>query len=185
MKRKVYLKTESLTKIALCTAVMCILGPISIPISLSPVPISLTQIGIYFAVYALEYKYALISTLLYILIGSIGLPVFSGFMGGINRLLGPTGGYLVGFIFLTLVTGYFIDKYYDNKGFIILGFILGNIICYIIGSLWLAFQSNISIISAFIIGCFPYIPGDIIKSVIAFIVGPKIKYTSKINKKEH
>ncbi|MFR6311142.1 biotin transporter BioY, partial [Anaerofustis stercorihominis] len=103
MGSKIHLKTRTLTKIALCTAVMCIIGPVSVPIPISPVPISLAQLGIYFAVYALGYKYALISVLVYILIGSIGLPVFSGFMGGVNRLIGPTGGYLLGFIFLTLI----------------------------------------------------------------------------------
>ena len=180
MRNKIHLKTGILTKIALCTAVMCIIGPVSVPIPISPVPISLTQLGIYFAVYALGYKYALISVLVYILIGSIGLPVFSGFMGGVNRLIGPTGGYLLGFIFLTLILGYFIDKYECNKGFVILGFILGNSACYIFGSLWLSFQSNISVISAFMIGCIPYIPADIIKSVMAFIIGPKIKNISNI-----
>ena len=78
---------------ALMTALMCALGPLSIPIG--PVPISLTNFVIYIAIYLLGTKSGTISYCLYLLIGMVGLPVFSGYSGGLSKLAGPTGGYLM------------------------------------------------------------------------------------------
>ena len=87
-------KTSFLTTTAIMTAVMCILGPLSIPIG--PVPITLTNLAIYLAMYILGTKRGSAAVCLYLLIGLAGLPVFSGFTGGPGKLLGPTGGYLIG-----------------------------------------------------------------------------------------
>ena len=89
--------------VALFTAITCILAPLSIPIPISPVPITLTNLVLFISLYILSWKEALISYILYLLLGICGLPVFSGFSGGIGKLAGPTGGYLAGFIFLILI----------------------------------------------------------------------------------
>lgn len=81
---------------ALMTAVTCILAPLSVPIG--PVPISFTNLAIYLSLYLLDWKRGTLSYFLYLLIGFAGLPVFSGFTGGVAKLAGPTGGYIVGFI---------------------------------------------------------------------------------------
>ena len=88
--------------IGVMTAIICILGPLSIPIGL--VPVSLTNLAILFALYVLGMKKGTLSCILYLLIGLIGLPVFSGFSSGPGKLLGPTGGYLIGFIFMALIS---------------------------------------------------------------------------------
>ena len=80
-----------LTTCAIMTALMCILGPMSIPIG--PIPVSFTNLVIYLAVYLLGTKGATISYLIYLLLGAVGLPVFSGYAGGLAKLAGPTGGY--------------------------------------------------------------------------------------------
>ena len=90
--------TFQMTLIAVMAAITCILGPLSIPIPISPVPISLTNLAIYLTVCLLGWKFGTISYLIYLLIGIAGLPVFSGFSSGFAKLLGPTGGYLIGFI---------------------------------------------------------------------------------------
>ena len=89
-------KTYEITITALMTAVTCILAPMSIPIG--PVPISFTNLAIYLSLYLLVWKKGTISYLIYLLIGLVGLPVFSGFTGGPAKLAGPTGGYIIGFI---------------------------------------------------------------------------------------
>ena len=99
------MSTRQMTFIALMTAVTCILGPLSIPLPFSPVPISFTNLAIYLSLYVLGLNGATISYLVYLLIGMVGVPVFSGFSGGFGKLAGPTGGYLIGFIFLTLIAG--------------------------------------------------------------------------------
>ena len=83
--------TADMTVTALMTAITCILGPFSLPIPISPVPISLTNLVIYFMAYILGAKKALWACALYLLLGAVGLPVFSGFSGGLGKLLGPTG----------------------------------------------------------------------------------------------
>ena len=88
-------KTYEITITALMTAVTCILAPMSIPIG--PVPISFTNLAIYLSLYLLGWKRGTISYLIYLLIGLVGLPVFSGFTGGPAKLAGPTGGYIIGF----------------------------------------------------------------------------------------
>ena len=89
-------KTYALTATALMTAVTCILAPLSVPIG--PVPISLTNFVIFLSLYLLNWKKGTLSLLIYLLLGLAGLPVFSGFAGGIAKLAGPTGGYIIGFI---------------------------------------------------------------------------------------
>ena len=81
-----------MTIIALMTAVTCILGPLSIPLPFSPVPISFTNLAIYFSVFVLGTYSATVSYLVYLLMGMVGLPVFSGFSGGFGKLAGPYRG---------------------------------------------------------------------------------------------
>ena len=102
-----------MTIIALMTAVTCILGPLAIPLPFSPVPISFTNLAIYFSIFVLGTYSATVSYLVYLLIGMVGLPVFSGFAGGFGKMAGPTGGYLVGFIFMALIAGFFVDRFWE------------------------------------------------------------------------
>ena len=95
--------TYAITVTALMTAVTCILAPLSIPIG--PVPISLTNLAIYISLYLLGWKRGTISYLIYLLIGLVGIPVFSGFTGGPAKLAGPTGGYIIGFIVMAVIAG--------------------------------------------------------------------------------
>ena len=95
--------TFQMALIAVMAAITCILGPLSIPIPVSPVPISLTNLAIYLTVCLLGWKFGTISYLIYLLIGIAGLPVFSSFSSGFAKLLGPTGGYLIGFIPMALL----------------------------------------------------------------------------------
>ena len=101
--------TYAMAVTALMTAVTCILAPLSIPIG--PVPISLTNFAIYLSLYLLDWKKGTISYILYLLLGLVGLPVFSGFTGGIGKLAGPTGGYIIGFIPMAIIAGIVIDKF--------------------------------------------------------------------------
>ena len=98
-------RTKFLTLTGLMTAVICIVGPLSLPLPASPVPVTLTNFAIYIAVYVLGLKAGTVSCLIYLCLGAAGLPVFSALSGGIGKLAGPTGGYLIGFLFLALIQG--------------------------------------------------------------------------------
>jgi len=167
------INTRELTLIGVIAAVTCILGPLSLPIGI--VPISLTNLVIYFAVYVLGRKRATLSYIVYLFIGLIGLPVFSGFSGGFTKLFGPTGGYLIGFIFMAFISGIFIDKFSSKIYMCFLGMILGTIATYIFGTAWLAYQANLTFNASLTVGVLPFIPGDIAKMVIASLIGPQIK----------
>ena len=106
-----HMSTAQMTVTALMTAITCILAPMALPIPISPVPISLTNLVIFFMAYILGMKLSVASYVLYLLLGTVGLPVFSGFTGGVGKLLGPTGGYLIGFIFLAAIAGFFVEKF--------------------------------------------------------------------------
>lgn len=167
------MSTRQLTLIAVMTAVTCVLGPLSLPIGL--VPISLTNLVIYIAIYALGLKKGTISYIVYLLIGVIGLPVFSGFSGGFAKLAGPTGGYLIGFIFMAFISGLFIDRFSDKIYMCFIGMTLGTIVTYLFGTVWLAYVAKIPFNAALSAGVIPFVPGDVIKILISSLIGPQIR----------
>ncbi len=168
-------RTSTLTLIGLMTAVTCILGPLSIVIPISAVPISFTNLAIYISVMILGWKKGTISYLIYLLIGFAGIPVFSSFTSGPAKLLGPTGGYLIGFIFMAMIAGFFIDKFPGKIYMYITGMILGTVVTYAFGSGWLAYQADMTFKAALLVGVVPFILGDIVKIVIAAFLGTAIK----------
>ena len=172
------LSTRKLVLIALMTAITCIFAPMAIPIPVSPVPISLTNLVIMISIYVLGFKDATISYIVYLLLGLVGLPVFSGFTGGLGKLAGPTGGYLIGFIFLALIAGLFVDKFPKNRILAVVGMLIGMAITYIFGTEWLAIQLKMSFVAALSVGVIPYLAGDAVKIIIAIIVGPVLNNTA-------
>lgn len=165
-------KTYTITVTALMAAVISVLAPLSIPIG--PVPISLTNFAIYISLYVLDWKKGTVSYLIYLLLGLVGLPVFSGFTGGIGKLAGPTGGYIIGFIPMAIIAGILIDKF-DKRWIHLLGMIIGTAICYAFGTAWFCLSTGTEAAAALSICVFPFIPGDLIKMLIAVIFAPKIR----------
>ena len=164
-----------LVLIAMMTAITCILAPLSIPIPVSPVPISLTNLVLLISVYILGWKDASISFIIYLLLGLAGLPVFSGFSGGLGKIAGPTGGYLAGFIFMTVIAGLAVDIFSGKRLPAVIGMALGTAVAYAIGTAWLAIQMDLTFISALSIGVLPYLAGDTLKIILAVIAGPMLK----------
>lgn len=166
-------RTYYLSVTALMAAVTCILGPLSIPIG--PIPISLTNLAVYFTAYLLGSRMASLSYLLYLLIGLIGLPVFSGFGSGPGQLFGPTGGYLIGFLFTALISGWFIEHFPARIFLHVLGMILGTAVLYLFGTCWLAHQAGLNFQAAFAAGVLPFFTGDAGKIALAALTGPVIR----------
>lgn len=168
------IRTKQMVLIALMTAVTCVLGPLSIPLPFSPVPISLTNFAIFLAIFILGMKNGTISFIIYLLLGAVGVPVFSSFRGGLQVLAGPTGGYLIGFIFLALIMGFALDHFGRKLVPTIIGMIIGMAVCYAFGTVWLAKLLSLSFKEGLMMGVIPYLPGDAAKIIIAAIVGPKL-----------
>ena len=161
--------TSTITMVALMSAVLCVLAPFSVPVG--PIPVSLATLGLYLAVIILGGKKATVVCLVYLLIGFVGLPVFSGFSGGPTKLLGPTGGYLLGYVLLTAIAGWFVDTFPEKRGMCALGCVLGTLGCYAIGTAWLAVQMEMDFGTAVIVGVVPFLVGDVVKIIIAIWLG--------------
>ena len=168
------ISTRELTFMGLMTAVMCALGPLSIPLP-GLVPISLGTLVIYFYPYLLGTRRAALCCLLYILLGAIGLPVFSGYTGGLQKLFGPTGGYMLGYFLIILFQGLAIRRFPNNRLVHAAGILLGTLGCYLVGTLWLGHLLGRTFVEALAAGVIPFIPGDIGKAAAALIVAPLIR----------
>lgn len=165
MKRK-QMNTTDIAYIASGAAVIALCSWITIP---SAVPFTMQTFGIFAVTGLLGGKRGLCSVLVYILLGAVGLPVFSGFMGGIGTLFGVTGGYITGFIGLAavycLITG-------DSPSLVrrCIGMISGLMVCYIFGTVWFMLSGGGDIISALGVCVFPFIIPDILKLALASAV---------------
>lgn len=189
-KNNINTTTNTVTQIALFSALQCVISPFALMLPFSPVPISLATLMLYLSAYILGKKNAVISCGIYLLIGLVGMPVFSGFTGGLGKVLGPTGGYMLGYLFLVYISGWFAEKWSGSSGKIAtdrsrkhycnylmqgLGMFLGTVVCYLFGSLWLSFQSGTEFREAFSIGVIPFIPGDVVKIFIGVMAGNVIR----------
>lgn len=170
-------KIQNLTMIALMAAILCIIGPMVIPIGM--VPLSFTNMAIYLTIILLDKKRATISVAIYLLIGFVGLPVFAGFTGGAGKLIGPTGGFLIGYLALSFIGGNLLEKGKClGKGklwYQILALSVGTMGLYFVGTMWLMYQSKLSLITALSVGVFPFVVFDVIKILLAVSIGNSIK----------
>ncbi len=164
---------RDLAFIAVTAALICVVGPLAIPIG--PVPVSLTNLAIFIVVYAVGRKRAAAATALYLLIGIAGLPVFSHFSGGLQKFVGPTGGYLVGFLFTPAICGAVIDRHWDKPALCILGMIAAKCVSSAIGTTWLALSTGMTAQRAITVGVLPFILEDLVKIVLVSLIGPAIR----------
>lgn len=160
--------TSKLCMIALCVAVISILAQFSIPLPFG-VPLSLQNFGILLTIILLGKKDSTIAVIIYLLLGLIGLPVFSNFRSGIQVFLSPTGGYLIGYPFMSYLIGYGIE--HNRKSF----FFIGYLIDYLFGLLFFCHLTASSITTGLFMCIIPFFPTDIIKTILAYTIGIQIK----------
>ena len=160
--------------ISLFAALTAVGAFVSIPIGL--VPISLQNLFTFLSGMVLGSKLGTFSQLIYILLGVVGLPVFSGFRGGFGVLLGPTGGFLTGFVISTYVVGKIIEKMEDVRtwSYFIVG-LVGIIIIYACGVVQLLIVTKIGLKEAVLVGIIPFLPGDFLKLITASLLAIRIK----------
>jgi biotin transport system substrate-specific component len=144
---------------------------VAVHLPFSPVPITGQTLAVLLVGMLLGSRRGSLSLLTYLAEGLAGLPVFAGGTAGLARLLGPTGGYLVGFVAAAYVTGLLAERGWDRRVVTtILAMFLGNIAIYAVGVLWLA--AFVGIGRALPLGLYPFIPGDLLKLVLAAILLP-------------
>ncbi|MCD8049359.1 MAG: biotin transporter BioY, partial [Clostridia bacterium] len=160
---------------ALFAAIICICAPISIPIG--PVSITLAIFAVALAAVVLGAKWGTAATALYILIGAVGLPVFSGFKGGLSVLVGMTGGYITSYIFVALLIGAAECKRINEKpkgvriAARVIAAILALAVCYGLGTLQFVFVTKCEVGYALTVCVLPFIVPDAGKIVAAELLG--------------
>lgn len=157
------MNTKNIAKLSIMVAIMCILSTLAIPTP-SGVPLTLQTFSIALAGFYLGKKYGSIAVFIYIILGIIGLPVFAGIQGGIGRILAPSGGFILGFVFIAFFSGLGIRYSF-----------VGLIICHLIGVLQFSFISSLPFLASIVSVSLPYIIKDILSLIFAYIISNRLK----------
>ena len=158
------------TLVILFSAFVGLTAQVEIP--LWPVPLTLQTLGVLFTGAVLGSRRGALALLLYLAEGVVGLPVFAGGASGVAQLLGPTGGYLVGFVVAAGIVGWLAECGWDRRlVWTVLAMLIGNLTIYALGVAWLAvFLGDLR--DALVQGMLIFVPGDLIKIVIATLALP-------------
>ena len=175
---KSHSKTYDLVYIALFAVLIAICAWISVP---TTVPFTLQTFGIFLTVGLLGGKRGSMAVLVYILLGAAGIPVFSGFTGGIGRLFGSTGGYIVGFLASALVM-WALEKVMGRKPWALaIQMVLGLIVCYAIGTVWFMVvysgtSGAVGLMTVLGWCVIPFIIPDLIKIAMALVLTKRLSF---------
>lgn len=184
MRDKKFLTIHDMVLIAVFTALISVCSLIQIP--LGPIPFTMQNFAVFITAGVLGVKRGTLSIIAYILLGIAGVPVFRG-MGGPGVIAGPTGGYILGFIFSVIIIGvitYFIktDRVWLNTVIMMAAMILGDVVCFIVGTIQFMFITKTSLVAALGYCVIPFVVPDLIKIVAAAIIVNRMKKYIKIIK---
>ena len=163
------MKTKQLVRIALMAAVLCVLAPWKIPVG--PIPITLASFGVYLAAGVLGPLEGTIAVVVYVLLGGVGVPVFSGFTGGAGCLLGLTGGYILGYIPCAAVSGLLMGRNAPlwRRA---LALVAGTAVLYALGTAMYCIQSGKALAAALAACVLPFLPLDAVKIAVCAVALP-------------
>ena len=171
-------KTKDMVICALMAAVMCVISPFTIPIG--PIPVSLGVLGVLLTAVILGWKRGTIATAVYLLLGLAGLPVFTGFRGGLAVFAGPTGGYAYSFILMAILTGFASDKLIHSRpalryGGVFAACAVSAVICDTLGTVHYIAITGADLQYALAACFYPFIPIDTLKGAAATLLGLKVR----------
>ena len=155
---------QIIARIALCAALLAVIAPFSLPLT-GGIPISLATFCIMLMALLFGARDATLATLVYLVLGAVGLPVFSGARGGIAVLMGATGGFLVGYLLLAFFCGIL---YKHSWIWQLLMVLIGNVLMYVFGTFWYAYVTGVTPGAAMSACVLPFLLGDAIKIGAAF-----------------
>lgn len=160
----------------LFTALTAVLSQFVIAIPVSPVPITLQVFSVSLAGIVLGSKPGGLSQLAYVLLGAAGMPVFAGFEAGLGIILGPKGGYIIGFPLLSFISGFLSERQRRQGVLITFALLLAGLaVFYAIGAAWLGVVLKLDFFSTVIMGVGWFFPVDAVKLFLASIIGTKIR----------
>jgi len=174
--------TKEMVLTAMLTAVMAVCSWISVP---AEIPFTLQTFAVFCAVGLLGGRNGLFSILVYILLGAIGIPVFAGPSGGIGIILGNTGGYIVGFVFIALIC-WLTEKLFGSGLIVrIISMLIGLAVMYAFGTAWYIFlytknTGDVSLIQVMKWCVTPFVIPDLLKLALAVVLTDRIKKYAKL-----
>lgn len=172
VSRSKFFNTREIVLIAMFSAVMAVCSWISVP---TTVPFTLQTFGVFCTMSILGGKNGFFSILVYILIGAMGIPVFSGFSAGLSALTSYSGGYIWGFLFLALVF-WFTEKLFGNRLYIqVISLVVGMAVCYLCGTLWFMHVTKTGFLYGLTVCVVPYVLFDLLKMFCAVGVSVRVK----------
>lgn len=179
MKSPVRSNILSLTMIAMFTALIAVCTLVTIPMPPPFVPFTLQTLAVFLAGSFLGMKRGIVSVLVYILLGMVGVPVFAQFKSGISALMGPTGGFIIGFIATAAIVGFFQDRFGNRLWSLVLSMSLGLIACYAFGTIWFVVvyqqsKGSMDIWNALSICVFPFLLFDAVKILAAVLLSYRL-----------
>ena len=155
------------------SVIMAVCSWLTIP---AAVPFTMQTFGVFFALLFLGGKRGTAAITVYLLLGVVGLPVFSGFSGGVGHILGATGGYMIGFVLIGIIYALFECSFGRSRKKNVLSLVLGLFICYLFGTLWfIAYSGNTGFWHALMICVIPFIIPDFLKLALAVMITKKIR----------
>lgn len=161
------LRTRSMVGAAVLAAMTAVLSQIVLPIG--PVPFNLAVFGAYLTGCLLTPDRAFGSIGVYLLMGLIGLPVFAGFSGGPSVFFGPTGGYLIGYLFLAFLTSLAVHRS-GKLRWILPAMLVGLLLCYLFGTVWFMVVTGTGLIESLMLCVIPFVIPDLCKAVAALLL---------------
>ncbi|MGS2778707.1 biotin transporter BioY [Robertmurraya sp. GLU-23] len=171
--KKEQLKLRMMIVTALFAAIIGVMAQMTIPLPLVPITGQTLAIGL--AATILGSRYGTLSVILYLIIGSAGVPVFAEFSGGVSNLFGPTGGYLVGFLPAAFLIGWYMEKTAFNFKHAMIANSIGMLVTLALGTAWLKIAVELSWSAAFAGGFTPFIIGGLIKAALASWMGVLVR----------
>ena len=166
-------KVKRITLCAVLAALLCLLAPLSLPAG--EIPLSLATLAVYLIACTVRPRYALTAVALYLLLGAVGVPVFSGFSGGVQKLTGITGGYLIGYLPCCAAVTLLVDRFEEKIAVYPLSMLLGTAVCYACGTAWFLLQTRTTLPAALAACVLPFLPGDAAKIAVACAVGIPVR----------
>lgn len=166
MKSEKVLSLRSMAQTAIFTALMCVIAPVSVPLPWG-VPVSLATLVVYVAAVVLGAKRAAVAVLVYVVLGAVGVPVFSRYQAGLGVIVGVTGGFVVGYVPLAVITGYFAELPMKRHFSCALGMTVGTVVMYAIGTVWYVLMTGSTVAAAMAACVVPFVGIDIAKIAIA------------------
>ena len=160
--------TQKLTLCALCCALLCVCSQIQVP--LPPVPLSLSLLAVHLTGALLGSRAGAASVAAYVLLGAAGVPVFAGFAGGLSVLLGPTGGFLAGYMLCAWLVGRLTERFGISRRSLLLSMTAGTLACYVPGTAWFMLVTGTDFAGSLSVCMLPFIPGDLFKILLSALL---------------